>query len=276
MSAILIQPLRTSQQFRACEDIQMEVWGKLSVSAELLKVTHEHGGAVLGARVGGKICGFIYAFLARYRGQLVHWSHLMAVREGKRDRGLGFQMKQAHRRLALQQGIGSICWTFDPLQSRNAALNISRLGADIDDYVPDCYGEFESTIEKGLPSDRFVANWRIATERVERRLRTPPVTRALPSLPLINKTVINADGFPENRRILRNLTGRELLMEIPACSDTMRQNAVGLARRWRMESRAIFQAYLKAGYRVKDFLLKPGSGTDRCFYLLRSGAAVRQ
>jgi predicted GNAT superfamily acetyltransferase len=273
MSETLIQPLRSSQQFQACEDIQTEVWGKVGASAELLKVTHEHGGTVLGAWTGGQICGFIYAFLARYHGQLVHWSHLMAVRERKRDRGLGFQMKLMHRQLALEQGIRSICWTFDPLQSRNAALNISRLGADVDEYIPDYYGEFASIIEKGLPSDRFVANWRIGAARVEKRLRRQSTDCGIPSRSCINETAINSDGFPENRRIIQGLTERELLLEIPASTDLMRQSAVKLARRWRMETRAIFQSYFSAGYRVADFLRDRGSEPARCFYLLRRQGA---
>jgi predicted GNAT superfamily acetyltransferase len=54
----------------------------------------------------------------------------MAVEAKYRDQGFGFRMKLAHRQIALERGLKSICWTFDPLQSRNARLNISRLGGD--------------------------------------------------------------------------------------------------------------------------------------------------
>lgn len=268
MTDIQIQPLELTQQFQACEEIQLEIWGKLAVSAELLKVTQEHGGAVLGALAGGQVCGFIYAFLARYHKRLVHWSHLMAVREDRRDCGLGYQMKRAHRRIALMQGLRSICWTFDPLQSRNAALNISKLRADIEEYSADCYGEFASIIEKGLPSDRFIANWRIGTARVEKRLQTRATPRAVPSLPHINETSLNHHGFPENRRINKHFSERRLLLEIPACTDRMRRDAVELAYRWRIETRAIFQQYFRAGYRVTDFVSGRGSGYGPCFYVL--------
>jgi predicted GNAT superfamily acetyltransferase len=277
MSEIHIQPLRSTQQFKACEDIQIEVWGKLSVSAELLKVTQEHGGTVLGALVDGKPCGFVYAFLARYRGHLVHWSHIMAVRENKRDRGLGLRMKRMHRRVALQQGIRSICWTFDPLQSRNALLNISRLGAGVEEYVPDCYGAFASTIEKGLPSDRFVVNWRIATADVRKRLQMRSTPQPTPSLPHVNETMTNQDGFLENRRIVYHLSGRRLLVEIPACTDIMRRDAAELAHRWRTETRVIFQGYFKASYRVTNFIREQDSKSCRCFYVLsRRARGARQ
>jgi predicted GNAT superfamily acetyltransferase len=278
MTDTQIQPLKSIQQFQACEDIQLQVWGKLAVSAELLKVTQAYGGVVLGACVGGQVCGFIYAFLARYHSRLVHWSHLMAVRPDKRDHGLGFQMKRMHRRFALMRGIRSICWTFDPLQSRNAALNVSRLGAEIDEYVPDCYGEFASIIEKGLPSDRFVANWRISTARVEKRLQARSRRHAIPPLPQINETFVNPAGFRENRRVNKHLRERSLLVEIPACTDRMRGDAVELAYRWRMESRAIFQQYFRAGYRVADFIREQNSESSRCFYVLsrrKRGASRR-
>ncbi len=76
------------------------------------------GGLVLGAMEGERLVGFICALLAEYEGRKVHWSFQMAVREGRRDRGLGFRMKLAHRRIALERGIRSVCWTNDPLQSR--------------------------------------------------------------------------------------------------------------------------------------------------------------
>src|SRR5574337_1094108 len=153
MPQVEIRRLQTHEEYRQCERIQMAAWGNLGVGSEVLGVTEKYGGAVLGAIVNRKVVGFIYAFLARYHSRLVHWSHLMAVEARHRDRGLGFRMKLAHRKLALGQGIKSICWTYDPLQSRNASLNIRRLGATVDEYVPNCYGDFASRIERGLASD---------------------------------------------------------------------------------------------------------------------------
>src|SRR5271169_2538717 len=125
---ILIRQLKGQEEFRACERIQKAVWGSVGVSGELMSVTQKYGGAVLGSLVNGRVAGFIFAFLATRKGRLIHWSHLMAVESRFRDLGLGFRMKLAHRKLALGAGISSICWTYDPLQSRNAALNIGRLG----------------------------------------------------------------------------------------------------------------------------------------------------
>jgi predicted GNAT superfamily acetyltransferase len=244
----------------------MKVWGTLSAGSELLSVTEKYSGIVLGALVKERVVGFIHAFLARYRGRLIHWSHMMAVDAGYRDQGVGFRLKLAHRKLALEQGIKTICWTYDPLESRNATLNLRRLGACVEQYVPDCYGHFPSAIEKGLPSDRFVAEWRISTSRVERYLHgvAPPPD---PCLPKVNETRLGARGFVENRRIRLRLREPRLLVEIPSDTDEMRTQNLALARRWRMETREIFGRYFNAGYAVEDFL--PPAAGQGCFYLLQ-------
>jgi len=270
MERIQIRPLKTLEEFRACERLQLEVWGSLAVGAELLSVTQKYGGAVLGAVARGRVVGFIYAFLARRHGRLIHWSHMMAVEEGFRDRGLGLRMKLAHRRRALAQGLRSIMWTYDPLQSRNAALNLGRLGARVVEFIPNCYGRFPSAIERGLESDRFVVDWRIASRAVARRLREgPPRNSAGGRWPVVNETRRDAQGFLVNARLDLNLRAPRLRVEIPASTDAMRAQELPLARRWRLESRRIFQHYLAAGYRVADFLPPSDETGGKCFYIVR-------
>ena len=264
-----IRLLKRHEDFLACERIQKAVWGALAASTELLSVTQKYGGVVLGAAVEGRIVGFLYAFLARRHGRLVHWSHMMAVEARYRDLGLGFRMKLAHRRLALKQGLSCICWTYDPLQSRNAFLNIGRLGGRANEYVRDCYGPFPSRIEKGLPSDRFVVDWRISSAAVERWLREGARPPAHLATPRINATRFDRRGFLENRSIALTFGHPQLLVEIPPNTDVMRVKALELARRWRAETRRIFRHYFAAGYQAEDFI-PPGRSTDgRCFYVLR-------
>ena len=273
MSRAQIRLLKNVDEYRQCEVVQTHVWGAPGVTREILTATQKYGGAVIGTLIGGKVVGFIYAFLAQYHGRLIHWSHMMALEPEYRDQGWGFRMKLLHREVVLERGLQSICWTFDPLQSRNARLNISRLGALPDEYIPDCYGRFPSLLEKGLPSDRWVANWRIATARVEARLRGEcPAFNA--AIPRVNETRLNSHGFAQNRPIRLDLAERELLVETPANTDAMRTHALPLARRWRLEARRIFQHYLARGYRVVDFLPPQPATEQRCFYLLRRSRPV--
>jgi predicted GNAT superfamily acetyltransferase len=268
MPRVEVRLLKNLDEYRQCELVQTHVWGAPGVTREVLTAAQKYGGALIGTLIEGKVVGFIFAFLAQYHGRLVHWSHMMAVEAKYRDQGLGFKMKLVHRQIALERGLKSVCWTFDPLQSRNAGLNISRLGAAAEEYLPDCYGRFPSLLEKGLPSDRWVVNWRIATARVEARVRgeTRPFDAALPR---VNETRLNAQGFPQNRTIRLDLALRRLLVETPSQTDVMRSQAMPLARRWRREARRIFQHYLSAGYRVEDFFPPQPATEGRCYYLLR-------
>jgi predicted GNAT superfamily acetyltransferase len=276
MQRIKVRLLKTLDEYRTCERIQMKVWGGLAVGSELLSVTQKYGGAVVGALAGRRVVGFIYAFLARRHGTLIHWSHMMAVEEGYRDKGLGLRMKLAHRRVALAQGIKSICWTYDPLQSRNATLNIRRLRARAEEYIPDCYGRFQSLIEKGLPSDRLVVNWSLTAPAAPRRSDERLISSSQ-DCSLVNETRRNDSGFLENRRIRFGLRERLLRVEIPANTDDMRRHARPLARKWRLETRRIFLNYFHAGYRVLDFLPPRHPFPEApCYYLLGRNSKRRE
>ncbi len=270
MLRVRIKSLKEPEEFRESERLQKSIWGGLSVSAETMLVTQKFGGAVLGAFVSKRLVGFIYAFMARRGGRTIHWSHLMGVLPPFRSQGLGFRLKLAHRDLALRQGIRSICWTFDPLQSRNASLNLSRLGARVEEYVVDCYGRFPSKIERGLESDRFIVNWRIASESVERCLTTGKPEVRIPDAPRVNLTGRNDSRFLVNRKIDLGHNAPQLLVEIPADTDVMRAENLALAERWRFQTRKIFLHCLSTDYRVERFLTDDADPAGpRCFYLLR-------
>ena len=270
MPSLRIRPLRNHQEFLQCEQIQEAVWGTVSVKREMLVVVRQFGGVALAAFEEEKVVGFLCAFLGRHRGRKIHWSFQMAVRPGYQDRGLGFRMKLAHRRLALEQGIRSVYWTFDPLQSRNAALNVGRLAALPEEYFPDYYGHFPSRIEVGVPSDRFLVHWPIASRAVEQRLKRETRRQlVLDSVPAVNLTETDPRGFPVNRKILLRLPGSHLRVEIPPDTGRMRRQALGLALAWRKETRRIFTHYLARGYRIQDFLRTGPDPQASCFYMLK-------
>ena len=264
-----IRIIEKTEELKKCETAQKSIWGGLSVAAEVMLVTQKAGGAVLGAFVRGKLIGFIYALLARRNGQIIHWSHMMGILPEYRSRGLGLQLKLAHRKLALSQGIRSICWTYDPLQSRNASLNLIKLGAHVEEYVVNYYGRFHSSIERGLPSDRFVVNWPIASKTIARHLAGRKDRIEIPDVPKVNLVATNNQGFLVNRKIDFGCRDRKLLVEIPTDTDLMRAKALALARRWRIQTREIFLGYSSKGYSVNGFLNENQNANGlRCFYLL--------
>ncbi|HEX5413915.1 MAG TPA: GNAT family N-acetyltransferase [Terriglobia bacterium] len=264
-----IRFLEKHEEFKQCENAQKAIWGGLSVASEVMLVTQKSGGAVLGAFIDGRLVGFIYALLARRNGQIIHWSHMMGILPEHRSQGLGLQLKQAHRKIALSQGIKSICWTYDPLQSRNASLNLGKLRARIEGYVINYYHRFESIIEQGLPSDRFVVNWPIASKPIAQLLARGRKSADALAAPRINLTAVNNRGFLVNRKIDLRRREPRLLVEIPTDTDRMRTDTLALAKRWRIQSREIFLRYLTKGYSVRDFITeRQNTATPRCFYLL--------
>ena len=68
------------------------------------------------------------------------------------------------------QGIDLIVWTFDPLQSRNAYLNIEKLGCIIREYSVNIYPGSGSQFNAGLETDRFTPEWWIGSRRVKDRI----------------------------------------------------------------------------------------------------------
>ena len=57
-------------------------------------------------------------------------------------------------------------WTFDPLEIKNAFLNIHKLGAVVCSYRVNFYGVSSSRLQGGLPTDRLVAEWHLDSPRV--------------------------------------------------------------------------------------------------------------
>ena len=70
-------------------------------------------------------------------------------------------------------------WTFDPLEIKNAYLNITKLGAIARRYNINQYGITSSPLQGFLPTDRLVAEWWLKSKRVKTLLQTG----ALPAIP---------------------------------------------------------------------------------------------
>ncbi|QHN03346.1 GNAT family N-acetyltransferase [Granulicella sp. WH15] len=169
-----IRALSTFAELERCVELQLETWGYSSgdvIPRKMFIVANRIGGQVLGAFDGDTIVGFLMAIPGIRNGVPYLHSHMLAVLPEYRNYGLGRRMKLAQREDALARGIRLIEWTFDPLEIRNAHLNITRLGAIVRRYQPDFYGPSSSPLQGGLPTDRLYAEWWLGSERVQRVLR---------------------------------------------------------------------------------------------------------
>jgi predicted GNAT superfamily acetyltransferase len=170
---ITIRKCESIAEFRACVALQKEVWNFDDVDLVPLRifvVGHRIGGQIIGA-FGGKnndndLVGFAFSIPGARGGHSYLHSHMLAVRESWRNHGLGRRLKLAQREDAIQRGFELIEWTFDPLEIKNAHLNLVRLGAIARRYSVNHYGDSSSPLQGGLPTDRLVAEWWLKSKRV--------------------------------------------------------------------------------------------------------------
>ena len=142
--------------------MERRVWGAedIDVSPVLLMVALVKSGALLlGAFLDGRMRGFAFSVPGDRHGHRLHWSHMTGVDEALRSSGLGTQLKLEQARRVAARGYSRIQWTYDPLQSLNAHLNLVKLGASADEYAEHVYGDSTSDLHRGAPTDRFIATW---------------------------------------------------------------------------------------------------------------------
>ncbi len=232
-------------ELEACIQLQIETWGYDEcdvIPRKTFLVAQKIGGQVLGAfdtekaSAGAEesLVGFVFSMPGLKTGKCeplayLH-SHMLAVREAYRNRGLGTQLKLEQRREALSRGIRYMEWTFDPLEIKNAFLNIHRLGAKVRRYLVDFYGVSSSRLQAGLPTDRLLAEW---------RLDSPRVLAALSNL----------EGHPTAERLI------EERIQVPAsihawkASESGREQALAV----QLENRREFQQAFSRGLAVIGF-----------------------
>ena len=172
--AYTIRRCSSLAEFSACLEMQREVWQFSDLDITPLRsfvITKHSGGFTLGAfsEEDDRLLGFAHALAAfDAQNQPYYYSHMLAVDPTLQNSGLGLKLKFAQRDYALQRGIGLMTWTFDPLQSRNAHLNINKLGGVVRKYQVDYYGNYSSSmLHRGLDTDRLVVEWWMDSERVK-------------------------------------------------------------------------------------------------------------
>jgi predicted GNAT superfamily acetyltransferase len=220
-NAIAVRSCTRLAEFEECVRMQQIVWGEdLVVPSAMFVVAVEVGGQVLGAFAGERLAGFTMAVPGIHRNKIFLHSHMTAVLEEFRDRGVGRMLKLFQRDEALARGITLVEWTYDPLQLKNARFNLVRLGAVVRRYIPNFYGITDSPLHAGLPTDRLVAEWHLDSARVRNILagETP---------------VSGADA---------------VRIGVPAAIGEMRKNDTAVALREQARVRAEFQKWLGAGY----------------------------
>jgi len=306
-AGVTLRPLASHEDYHACYELQLVTWGRdfqEGVPPSVLKISQRVGGIAAGAfGAGGELLGYVYGLTGvrppgsprsaaqapapggRPRPELLHWSHMLAVAPEARDLGLGTRLKLYQRELLLPLGVEVVEWTYDPLEARNAHLNLNRLGAEAVEYVEDMYkGEMGSDLARGIGTDRFIVSWWIAGERGRdalERLRledggggggagasaggsgsAAPPERFLDAPAIEPAPAGNAGSAGEAGAPPLPLAPR-VRIEIPAHIQEFKERQPERALAWRLLTRRAFQAYLARGYQVTAFWR---DAAGRCWY----------
>jgi len=212
---IEVRRLSNRAEFEAAVRLQKEIWGFEDIEllpVRLFVVADKIGGHSFGAYDGDRMVGFCVAIVGlKAGGRSYLHSHMLGVLPEYRDGGLGRRLKVAQRDEALARGIELIEWTFDPLEIKNAFFNMERLGAMVRRYVENQYGTTSSPLHGGLPTDRCIAEWWIASPRVECTLAgAPPPRNVVDLVPVPNDIDAIRRDDPKRAREIQLAIGARL------------------------------------------------------------------
>lgn len=263
---IRVRPIASLQHFRACVELQAEVWGPEysdSVPSSLLQAATYVGGIVLGAfTAADELVGFLFGLTGIQGDEIVHWSHLLGVRDSARNQGVGRLLKEAQRTELATRGVRRMLWSFDPLVAKNAHLNLNRLGARVVEYVPNMYGTTTSPLHYGIATDRLVVSIDTSVDAPSGPAGGLPPGR----LPVLTPALQDGDVSLD-----LNTPPPALWIEIPSDIRQVIEQSPPAAAVWREAVRTHFQWAIARGYEV--MALQRDAVTSRAFFILRRGAA---
>jgi predicted GNAT superfamily acetyltransferase len=192
------------------------------ITPNLLQAMVHSGAYLSGAFIENKIVGAAFAFPATNNGLHLH-SHMTAVLDEYRDKGVGYALKIDQWNWAKKQKYSHLSWTFDPLVRRNAKLNIVKLGVDVSAYYPNFYGAMPDALNAGDESDRLMVSW--STDIDE----------------------------PKARELITHLKPDDILIKIPEDIVAIRSKDQSESMKWRRQVRDQFLAAFEKNGKVVGF-----------------------
>jgi predicted GNAT superfamily acetyltransferase len=277
-----IRDLKSIDDLSQLKAVEKEVWGMADEDALPLTVAialRAAGNIFVGAfdkdNDKEKLVGFAFGFFGREHGQTTIHSHMLAVLDAYRHLDLGSRLKQAQRERAMALGVHEMTWTYDPLQSRNAHFNFSKLGVVSDTYKVDFYGPETSSMLHRNGTDRLWVRWILNSRRVRDRLArksTNAPAETLDAMRLLAPLVrFDPSGKPGRADLAESLARQRVSIEIPGDILEVERTDTGLAREWRDATRWAFREAVKAGFFVAEFCRSIRGQQGPGAYLLQRG-----
>ena len=217
-----LKSLQDQDSGRKIFDLTWAMDAGTEITPNLLQAMVHSGAYLSGAFIENKIVGAAFAFPATNNGLHLH-SHMTAVLDEYRDKGVGYALKVDQWNWAKKEKYSHLSWTFDPLVRRNAKLNIVKLGVDISSYYPNFYGAMPDALNAGDESDRLIVSW---------------------------STEIDA---PKARELITNPKPDDILIEIPEDIVAIRSKNQSESMKWRRQVREQFLAAFEKNGKVVGF-----------------------
>ncbi len=255
------------EDYHACAELQRVIWGRDFsdvVPSSILKISQKVGGIAAGAFApDGSLLGFVWGLSGVRADRPFHWSHMLGVHPDARDLRLGTRLKLLQRDLLIPEGIEDVEWTYDPLEARNAHLNLNHLGAQVIEYIEDMYaGEMGSDLAQGIGTDRFIVRWRIASQRVADILTGSSSDPRDDPARFADTPVVGLEAAEEGSPLPAPQDAPRVRVEIPADVQAVKAERPDEAMAWRLSTRRAFEHYFEQGCRVTAYLREG----DRRFY----------
>lgn len=254
---VRVVELNTLSALGAAAQLYQDVWQTdtraAPVSPDLMRALSHAGGYVAGAYDDGRLVAASLGFHTGGPEAGLH-SHISAVLPDVQGRDVGLALKLHQRGWALERGLATISWTYDPLLRRNAWFNIGKLGARVIGYLVDFYGVMEDAQNAGDESDRAVALWDLSAPSVvdiASGRRHEPDAEQLLQRGAVAALRMDADGRPV---ALQPPTDAPcVLAMLPPDIQRLRSGDPTLARQWREASRETLEPLLAGRYVATGF-----------------------
>jgi predicted GNAT superfamily acetyltransferase len=217
-----LESLQDQDSGRKIFDLTWAMYAGTEITPNLLQAMVHSGSYLSGAFIDNRIVGAAFAFPATNSGLHLH-SHMTAVLDAYRDKGVGYALKIDQWNWAKKHKYSHLSWTFDPLVRRNAKLNIVKLGVDISTYYPNFYGEMPDALNAGDESDRLMVSW--STDIDE----------------------------PKARQLIAYPKPDDILIEIPEDIVAIRSKDQSESMKWRKQVREQFLAAFERNGKVVGF-----------------------
>ncbi|MGG1658040.1 GNAT family N-acetyltransferase [Brevibacillus sp. NRS-1366] len=235
-------------EMKAANQLIQEVWGSSNgISPYLLLANSQVGGLVLGGFVEDKLIGISYGFPCMDGTDILLYSHLLAVDPDYRGLKVGTMLKAFQANMARERGFTAIRWTFDPLESRNAHLNICKLGATSQIYKVNFYGEMADLLNAGSPTDRLLVEWDLRESRIEPGLQELEAYQQVASVEWDHQEQVPVcKGWLQQQ-------GDFVKIPIPTDTQWLKEKSPEVLLSWRLQVRDMLLHYFQQQYRIQGF-----------------------